>query len=116
MIIINTTTGLSPKQIKYYCLQAYDKYFNTTRRFHDDYVEAVTEIIIGVAITLLVIIFVVFTAVLSLSYYYKNSVLRNKQAPFNVPSWLPERLFPRYNLYNEIEVCTRYKLTNDNGC
>ena len=48
-----------------------------------------------------------------LSFYYRSELIKNKQAPFNVPEWVPQALFPRFDFYYENEVTRQYRLEED---
>lgn len=45
----------------------------------------------------------------ALSHFYKSSLIKNKQAPFAVPGWMPESLFPRFDFYYEHEMSRRLR-------
>jgi len=96
---IETVTGLTPADIKAGCVYALDAKYNL----------GLTASKGSAFAPLLFVCLSLAAVVFGLSYYYKDHLVRNKQAPFPVPSWAPEALFPKFDFYYEHELSRRLR-------
>ena len=99
--IIETVRGLTDGQIRAGCIYKLNKDHNLkieTGKKNSSF---------GVLVIVLIVI--IASIVFLSSYYYKNGLIKDKQAPFSAPSWLPESLFPRMDNYYEHEMSRKLR-------
>ena len=99
--IIETVRGLTDGQIRAGCIYKLNKDHNLKIE------RGKKNSSFGVLVIVLIVI--IASIVFLSSYYYKNGLIKDKQAPFSAPSWLPESLFPRMDNYYEHEMSRKLR-------